>query len=57
MTNINQKQEDLKSLGLVVFGIVLNLVCGKVVSLLNLPFYFDCIGTIAAAITGGVGLQ
>ena len=36
-----------------MFGIVLNLVCSKIVSLLNLPFYFDCIGTIAAAITGG----
>lgn len=53
MNNINKKHEDLKSIGLVVFGILLNLVCGKVVSLLNLPFYFDCIGTIAAAITGG----
>ena len=53
MNNINKRHEDLKSFGLVVFGILLNLVCGKVVSLLNLPFYFDCIGTIAAAITGG----
>lgn len=53
MNNINRKHEDLKAFGLVVFGIVLNLVCSKIVSLLNLPFYFDCIGTIAAAITGG----
>ena len=53
MNNISKRHEDLKSVGLVVFGILLNLVCGKVVSLLNLPFYFDCIGTIAAAITGG----
>ena len=53
MSNINRKHEDLKSLGLVVFGIVLNLVCGRLVSIFNLPFYFDCIGTIAAAITGG----
>ena len=53
MNNISKRHEDLKSIGLVVFGILLNLVCGKVVSLLNLPFYFDCIGTIAAAITGG----
>ena len=53
MNNITKKHEDLKSFGLVVFGIVLNLVCGKIVGLLNLPFYFDCIGTIAAAITGG----
>ena len=53
MNNITKKHEDLKAFGLVVFGIVLNLVCGKIVGLLNLPFYFDCIGTIAAAITGG----
>ena len=53
MNNISKKHEDLKAFGLVVFGIVLNLVCSKIVSLLNLPFYFDCIGTIAAAITGG----
>ena len=53
MNNIGKKHEDLKAFGLVVFGIVLNLVCSKIVSLLNLPFYFDCIGTIAAAITGG----
>ena len=53
MNNITKKHEDLKAFGLVVFGIVLNLVCSKIVSLLNLPFYFDCIGTIAAAITGG----
>ena len=53
MTHINRKHEDLKSLGLVVFGLLLNLVFSKIVSWLNLPFYFDCIGTIAAAITGG----
>lgn len=53
MNNITKKHDDLKAFGLVVFGIVLNLVCGKIVGLLNLPFYFDCIGTIAAAITGG----
>ena len=53
MSNINKKHEDLKSMGLVVFGLLLNLVCGKVVSLLGLPFYFDCIGTIVAAVTGG----
>ena len=53
MNNITKKHEDLKAFGRVVFGRVLNLVCSKIVSLLNLPFYFDCIGTIAAAITGG----
>lgn len=53
MSNINRKQDDLKSLGLVATGILLNLVLNKLVGILNLPFYFDCIGTIAAAITGG----
>ena len=53
MATNNKSHEDLKLMGLVVFGIVLNLVCGKAAELLQLPFYFDCIGTIAAAITGG----
>ena len=51
MNNITKKHEDLKAFGLVVFGIVLNLVCGKIVGLLpfsngtggqtaaNLPFF------------------
>ncbi len=53
MTGINNKHEGLKSMGLVVGGLALNLICGQIVSLLNLPFYFDCIGTIAAALIGG----
>ncbi len=53
MSNINRKHDDLKSLGLVVFGILLNLVLSKIAAALKLPFYFDCIGTIAASITGG----
>ncbi len=53
MTGINNKHEGLKSMGLVVGGLALNLICGQIVSLLNLPFYFDCVGTIAAALIGG----
>lgn len=53
MTGINSKHEDLKSLGLVVGGLALNLICRLIVSLLGIPFYFDCIGTIAAALIGG----
>ncbi len=53
MSKLNRKHEDLKSLGLVVFCILLNLVCNKLSGVLSLPFYFDCIGTIAAAILGG----
>ena len=53
MTNINRKQDDLKSLGLVAAGILLNLILSKTAAALSLPFYLDCIGTIAAAIIGG----
>ena len=53
MSKINRKHEDLKSMGLVVLCILLNLGCNKLAGVLNLPFYFDCIGTIAAAILGG----
>ena len=53
MSKLNRKHEDLKSLGLVVFCILLNLACNKLAGVLSLPFYFDCIGTIAAAILGG----
>ena len=53
MSKLNRKHEDLKSLGLVVFCILLNLACNKFAGILSLPFYFDCIGTIAAAILGG----
>ena len=53
MAGKSKSHEDLKLMGLIVFGIVLNLVCGKIATELQLPFYLDCIGTIAAAITGG----
>ncbi|MBR3279105.1 MAG: HD domain-containing protein [Lachnospiraceae bacterium] len=51
--SFNKSHEDIKLIGLVVFGLALNLICGKIISLTGLPFYFDCIGTIAAAIIGG----
>ena len=51
--SFNKSHEDIKLVGLVVFGLALNLICGKIISLTSLPFYFDCIGTIAAAIIGG----
>ena len=53
MTTARKQHEDLKTLGLVVGGILLNIIFAKVASALQLPFYFDCIGTIAAAITAG----
>ena len=48
-----KSRDDIKLLGLVVFGLLVNLICGKLATWFNLPFYFDCIGTIAASITGG----
>ena len=53
MTIKKTQHEDLKAFGLVVAGILLNLLCANLAKLFQLPFYFDCIGTIAAAITGG----
>ena len=53
MTTLKNQHEDLKAAGLVVAGILLNLLFANIAKLLQLPFYFDCIGTIAAAVTGG----
>ncbi|MEE3493411.1 MAG: hypothetical protein VZQ45_10500, partial [Ruminococcus sp.] len=53
MTTLKNQHEDLKAAGLVVAGILLNLLFANLAKLLQLPFYFDCIGTIAAAVTGG----
>ena len=49
----NKSHEDLKLVGLVFFGLIINLLFSKIAELLGLPFYLDCIGTIAAAIIGG----
>ena len=49
----NKSKEDLKLIGLVVFGLVINLIFNTIVSIFSLPFYFDCIGTIVAALIGG----
>ena len=53
--NLTQQKErdDLKILGLVIFCLVLNIVCSLTAKLTGIPFYFDCIGTIVAAIIGG----
>lgn len=53
MTGKINKHEDLKTIGLIFAGILLNLACAELAKIFKLPFYFDCIGTIAAAITGG----
>ena len=48
-----KQHEDLKAFGLIVAGILLNIICSRLAGTFQLPFYFDCIGTIAAAVTGG----
>ena len=48
-----KQHEDLKAFGLIVAGILLNIICARLAGTFQLPFYFDCIGTIAAAVTGG----
>ena len=53
MTSIKKPHDDLKTIGLMAVCTVLNLVFSQVVVLLGLPLYFDCIGTLAAAMTGG----
>jgi HD-GYP domain-containing protein (c-di-GMP phosphodiesterase class II) len=54
MNTVGRKpNEDLKTLGLVIGGILINILFANIASLLKLPFYLDCIGTIAAAITAG----
>ena len=48
-----RSHDDAKLLGLILFGIMLNFICNRIAGALNLPFYLDCIGTIAAALIGG----
>ena len=49
----SKSHNDLKSLVLIVICIALNIICANLASILSLPFYFDCIGTIAASVIGG----
>ena len=44
---------DLRAVLLVLICLAINFILGKIASLTSIPFYFDCIGTIAAAILGG----
>ena len=54
MDTVGRKpNEDLKTLWLVIGGILINILFANLASALKLPFYLDCIGTIAAAITAG----
>ena len=53
MTTIKKPHDDLKTIGLMVFCTAFNVVLSQIVLKLGIPLYFDCIGTIVAAITGG----
>ena len=39
---------------LIVLGILLNILPSKIVGVLGLPLFLDCVGTILAAMLGGV---
>ena len=51
--NRNNASNDLKALLLIFVCLVINLLCGKIAGWTGIPFYFDCIGTILAAMVGG----
>ena len=48
-----KQHNDLHALLLILVCLGINIVCGWLVSMSGLPFYFDCIGTIVAAMIGG----
>lgn len=53
MAALKKEQNDLKAFLLVLICLGINLVCGWIASATQIPFYFDCIGTILAAMIGG----
>ena len=50
---IGKKRSFLMFVGLVVCGILLNILGTRINGWLNLPFYLDNIGTILTALVGG----
>ena len=53
MTAIKKQHDDLKTVGLIFIGIVINILLSQIVQKTGLPLYFDCVGTILAALVGG----
>ena len=53
MGKSTRRIDDIKILCLVLAGTAINLVFSQIASMLSLPVYLDCIGTILAALTGG----
>ena len=51
--NRNNANNDLKALLLIFVCLAINLLMGKIAGWTGIPFYFDCIGTILAAMVGG----
>ena len=50
---MNTRKNRIKFFALVVICLLLNLALSGIASSLELPFYFDCVGTILASIAGG----
>ena len=53
MSKVKKPYDDLRSIGLMLACTALNIILGLVIGQLGLPLYFDCIGTIVAAVIGG----
>ena len=53
MTTIKKPHDDIKTVGLMVACTLFNIVLSQIIVKLGLPLYFDCIGTIVAAMVGG----
>ena len=53
MAALKKQHNDLHAFLMILICLGINIVCGWLVSLSGLPFYFDCIGTIVAAMIGG----
>ena len=48
-----KEHDDPKLFGLILVCLALNIVCNLICNITGIPFYFDCIGTIVAAMIGG----
>lgn len=53
MAALKKQHNDLHAFLMILICLGINIVCGWLVSMSGLPFYFDCIGTIVAAMIGG----
>ena len=49
----SKEHDDPKLFLLVIICLAINIVCNQICNITGIPFYFDCIGTIVAAMIGG----